>query len=371
MASPTWEQLEEVGLYDPSAPTADDRRQLLELLVTRGATMEQLLAADRIGRLPTLASDLLLTDEPRYTLKEVSAEFGGDLARTASAIRASGLPVPDPDEVALGEQDLFLLRRLSPALELFPEDTAMSLLRVISSSLARIADASVTAYLDTVERNIVAEGGTEMDHVEAVDRANSVLGGTVEALGPLLLNHLRQAIDRSRRAREGLAGFDTVRMGLGFVDMVGFTPLSQQVSASRLGSLVEDFEARAFDRVAEHDGRVVKLIGDEVMFVAVEPHDAAVIALDLIEAFSDNTVGATPRGGLVFGEVIVRGGDFYGPLVNLASRLAGEAVPGEVLVTDSIRAPLESNDDVALEPAGRRMLKGFAEPIRVWTLERR
>jgi len=70
------------------------------------------------------------------------------------------------------------------------------------------------------------------------------------------------AIRRNRAARPERAMQDTVRLTVGFVDLVGYTRLSQQLDARALGALVGRFEALASDAVAARDGRVVKLVGD-------------------------------------------------------------------------------------------------------------
>ncbi len=57
-------------------------------------------------------------------------------------------------------------------------------------------------------------------------------------------------------------------------------------------------------------------------------------------------------------------------MVNLASRIADLAVPGEVLVTESVEGVAVGDGPLAFEPAGRRMLKGFAEPIPLWSVTR-
>ena len=89
------------------------------------------------------------------------------------------------------------------------------------------------------------------------------------------------------------------------------------------------------------------------------------IVADLAAAFTDD--GTQPRGGLVFGEVLFRHGDYYGPIVNLAARLVDAAIPGEALVDRSVVEAMKDDDQV-FEPAGRRMLKGFDEPVAVWSL---
>ncbi|MGH9260632.1 MAG: adenylate/guanylate cyclase domain-containing protein, partial [Acidimicrobiales bacterium] len=74
-----------------------------------------------------------------------------------------------------------------------------------------------------------------------------------------------------------------------------------------------------------------------------------------------------PRGGLVFGEVLFRHGDYYGPVVNMAARLVDAAIPGEALVDGSV-VEATKDETLVFEPAGRRMLKGFEAPVAVWSL---
>ena len=112
----------------------------------------------------------------------------------------------------------------------------------------------------------------------------------------------------------------------------------------------------------ENDTRVVKLIGDEVMFVGLDPDATCRFALTLIDAFREDRV--IPRGGIVFGEVLFRHGDYYGPVVNRASRIADLAVPGEVLVDRSVAEVAT----IATESAGRRVLRGFEDPVEVYSL---
>ena len=150
---------------------------------------------------------------------------------------------------------------------------------------------------------------------------------------------------------------------IGFVDLNGFTSRSASMSPTELLDLVMTFEAASVDLVADHGGRLVKLIGDEVMFTAVEPSEACAIAAGLVRQ-ADRLAGGG-RAGLAHGHVISSGGDVYGDIVNLAARIVDVAVPGEVLVNEAITARA---DGLPFEPAGRRQLKGFAEPVRLWSL---
>ncbi|MCU0269545.1 MAG: adenylate/guanylate cyclase domain-containing protein [Acidimicrobiales bacterium] len=359
----------EVGLYDPAAPGASDRLALLTYLDGLGVPLEAMAAADNDDELAALASDQLLRPAGELTLAELAARLGEPVDDVTYRIRATGLPVPAPDERAFSEQDVALHRSLTPALELLEPDAAYQVLRVIGSSLAQIAEAAVTTYLDNVERLITEAGGSELDVARRSVDGVGVLGGALDALGPLLVRHVGVAVERSRRARRGPA-YDVFRLAIGFLDLVGFTPLSLRLSSRELGALVSEFESTARDLVAHHGGRVVKLVGDEVMFVAVDTDRACDIALDLLDVFREHQ-GITPRGGVAVGDLLTRHGDYYGPVVNLAARISDHAVPDEVLVTTDVRDDLaHTGAPFTLTSAGRRMLKGFDEPVPLWTLTR-
>jgi adenylate cyclase len=155
---------------------------------------------------------------------------------------------------------------------------------------------------------------------------------------------------------------------VGFVDLVGSTTMSRGLSARELSDTVDRFEEVSHRIAVNGNGRVVKFIGDEVMFVTSNADDACDIALGLVEAFEgDPTI--TPRGGLAEGEMLDRCGDYYGPVVNLAARLGELAVPREILVTAEVAASIRK-PTLRCEPAGRRALRGFDAPISLLSVSR-
>jgi adenylate cyclase len=91
--------------------------------------------------------------------------------------------------------------------------------------------------------------------------------------------------------------------------------------------------------------------------------------LALFERFAGDRA-VMPRGGIAAGEVLVRGGDYYGPIVNLAARVAQIAVPHELLVTAEL-ARAVAGAPLRIEPAGKRMLKGFEDPVGLASVTRR
>jgi adenylate cyclase len=160
-------------------------------------------------------------------------------------------------------------------------------------------------------------------------------------------------------------------LAVGFADMVGFTVLSQHLGDAELAAVVSRFEELAHDTVVALGGRVVKMIGDEVMFVVQTVTGAAEIGLSLAEAYADDELLSDVRVGLAVGPVLVQDGDFYGPVVNLASRLVGVANPGTVLVSGEFRTALvdEGGQDFDTRALRPRNLKDIGL-VQLWKLSR-
>jgi len=360
-------ELEAAGLYDPKSPTAPERLELLEWLASRGTTIDQMARAARAGALHALAGDLVLRPGRRYTIAEIAARAGVSDERVRELSLAAGLPPQPPDEPTYTDEDARMFAAFAGGSTLFGTAAVLRFIRTVGSSLARIAEAAVSLFLVNVEEPMRRQQATERALAEANLRAIETLDGVERMILGLFRTHMEAAITRFRHARRGKTLL-TARMTVGFVDLVGFTSLSGRMSPAELGTLVEHFEETAHDVVTARGGRVVKLIGDEVMFVAIAAAAACDIALALCDHFvRDDAV--TPRAALATGELLIRGGDYYGPTVNLASRVAELAVPKEILVTQEVATEARSSD-LRFEPAGKRMLKGFDEPVALLTVER-
>jgi adenylate cyclase len=156
---------------------------------------------------------------------------------------------------------------------------------------------------------------------------------------------------------------------VGFADLVSFTRLVRRLSEHELARVVQRFEALASDIVTAHGGRVIKTVGDEVLFVAMGAAPAAAIAIDLVEAMAEDDVLPDVRVGMASGQVVSRLGDVFGNTVNRASRLTALARPGTVLVDDAIAASLASVSGFEMSPLWRRTLRGIG-PVTPWSLRR-
>jgi adenylate cyclase len=350
----------------------DALARVRDALRAAGASDETIDEAASRHVLDLLAVDLLTVPSgKRFTPAEVCDETGLPLPLLKRMWRALGFLEPPDDEPVLTDLDVRAARDLRRLLDLGVTDldTALQLARVIGSSMARVAEASLLRGADAL--------GAADDDVAAADAFAAVAEQTLPAMARLLefvwRRHM-QAVARRvvlMRAGERDSGTGPV-LAVGFADMVGFTLLSQHLRDDELAAVVLRFEEISYDIVAAHGGRVVKTIGDEVMFVVGDPVEAARVGLELAEAYADDELLSDVRVGLAAGPVLVRDGDYFGPTVNLAARIVQIAEPGTVLVSDDLHAVLEARapDELAGRPLRPRYLKDVGK-VQLWSCSRR
>ncbi len=165
------------------------------------------------------------------------------------------------------------------------------------------------------------------------------------------------------------------RLAVGFADLVGFTRLTRRMEEEELGELVEAFETAAADLVAAHGGRLIKTLGDEVLYAADDAGIAAEIALRLIETMANDETMPELRVGIAFGTVTTRMGDVFGTTVNLASRLTSIAPRDAVLVDGAFAEELIRTGDApaseaeAAEAAATAEKEGEEPPVYRFALQ--
>jgi adenylate cyclase len=314
--------------------------------------------------LASLGADLVLQQSLTLDLDSAASRAGIDSSTFLQLWKTLGVDVSVPETLRFSELDAALTRSLC-ARDNFGDRGGDELLRVVGQALAQVAEAAVSFYVQDVEPHLLQDDLAPVDLAQHQAHAANKALEIGDGLGALFRHHLMDAISRQRTTQVDQKDPVVSRLAVGFVDLVGFTAMSHELSSRQLSQFVVDFAARAFRTTAESNARVVKHVGDEVMFVAFTAEQACRVALDLVADFTD--VGVQPRGGLAFGDVLSRHGDYYGPVVNLAARLADLAVPGEVLVAPEV-AEAASPSAISFEPAGRRQLKGFPHPVAVHSL---
>jgi adenylate cyclase len=156
---------------------------------------------------------------------------------------------------------------------------------------------------------------------------------------------------------------------VGFADLVSYTSLSRRMNEKTLAKLVQRFENKCAEIISVGGGRLVKTVGDEVLYIAETPAAGAEISLALAEAFTRDEILPEARVAMVWGRILSRLGDIYGPTVNLAARLTTLADPGTVLVDSMTAAALDQDERFVLIPQDVENVRGFGE-IQPVTLAR-
>ena len=369
-----------------STDTGRDPADIAALARVRAFLLEQRVPDEVVARaeeedvLDLLVADCLLVPGERYTQAEVAAITGMSEDLAGRFWRALGFADVGAEDRIFTDLDVDAVRTLQTMVDLGAADaeTALQLARVIGSSMARIAEAEVAP---AVRGGVGPLGGATGSSVGAADRFVRLADRSLPAMARLLefawRRHVQASVRRAMLLRSRHDPGALPDLCVGFADMVGFTMLSQQLSEEELAALVSRFEDVAHDTVTARGGRVVKMIGDEVMFVTDTATDAARIALALAEAYADDELLSDVRVALAVGPVLVQDGDFYGPVVNLASRAADIAAPGSVLVSDEFhRVLLEEADRVpgitgefAFKALRPRTVKDLGR-VTLWRLHR-
>jgi adenylate cyclase len=269
----------------------------------------------------------------KYDRHSVSEAIGLPPEETVQWWRAMGIVEVPEGVVAFGDSDLDMAKLLAELLDADAEhrDDVLRLARLLGGSFSRITDAQVRV-MEEVLGELLPEGSmdtpTRRAEVLLSAEGRGLLALFQESVMYVWRRHLFATLGRWVGAEE-----DQAVQAVGFADVSGFSVLSKRISPEELGELVDAFEREAVDVVTQYDGRVVKFIGDEVLFV-VESVDTAVdIALELSERMAESALPVQLHCGIAFGPTITIGGDVFGNTVNLAKRLTAAARRNKVVLT--------------------------------------
>ena len=283
--------------------------------------------ADPLGRIEEVER-ALLGSKRVFTRKEVADRAGVPIDVAEELWQQLGFPRTGDDDVAFTKEDLKALQRTNELISLgilTPESQA-ALVRTWGRSFARLAEWQV---------NLLAEIaiGDDTPQETLSELMDAVLPRVEKLQSYVWRRHLEGAASRLLdHAADGAPG-TTSTMAVGFVDIVGYTGQSKTLTDSELVHWVEYFENEMTRTVVDLGGRVIKTIGDEVLFVTDDPVSAAEVALIVTERGEDaHDEFPRVRAGIAYGDVVSRLGDVYGPNVNIAARLTSVARPGSVLV---------------------------------------
>ncbi|CAN5170558.1 MAG: adenylate/guanylate cyclase domain-containing protein [Nocardioides sp.] len=304
-----------------------------------------------------------LDGEGDYTSAQIAERTGVSLEQAKKLWRALGFPEAG-DAKMFTEEDVDALRRVNAVIEsgLIDFDLSVALTRAMGLTMARLSDWEISALLQHLESR------PEENGIDAVSRMfSSELSQNFEALMLYAWRrHLSASVTRVLASMAGDSDLHTTQLSVGFADIVSFTALSNRISEDRIGDLVELFESRCADVVANQRGRVIKSLGDSVLFVNDDPIRAYDTAEGIINVIGRDHRMPDVRVGLASGAVVTRMGDVFGPPVNMAARLTAVARRNRIII-DSATAELLPEDQFETRRLPARPVRGFGlvEPVAV------
>lgn len=326
------------------------------------------------GELVDLLEEYLLGEKPHLTGAELAAEVGIPFEEAQARWRSLGFAAVGDDIAAFTSADRDALRLTQRLIEvglIDPEDES-ALVRTLGRSFARLAEWQMGLLGRVID--LEAMDLEELSQImEEVTPAVESLQNYVWRRHTLLAaSRLLTAADRDEDEEgQDQGGENEVGqvMGVGFADIVDYTSQSRSLTRSELAHLIDRFEERALEIVVAHEGRIIKTIGDEILFVADDPEQIACIGLELVEERSVDEEFPKLRVGLAYGKALARLGDVLGPVVNVASRLTSTARPGRVVVDRNLADELRDDDHFRLRRLRRTSVRGYRR-LEPWALRR-
>ncbi|MEU1086626.1 adenylate/guanylate cyclase domain-containing protein [Streptomyces sp. NPDC005892] len=341
------------------------------------------LGIDALGQ---AVEEVLLGGGRVWTRQEMAERSGVGSERTESIWRALGFPMVEKDARVFTEADVEALRageRLIAA-GLITEESEIMMARALGHHLSRLAEWEVHTLWSWINRESAStlDGGTLMAHAAALlpemeQLQQHVWRRHLAAYAERVLAEADEAARaRSDRRADGLGderadgaaggpvppyeGADVRDRAVGFTDMVGYTRMTRGLGNAELVRVLDLFESLTGDVVAEGRGRVVKTIGDEVLFVCESASEAADIALELTARAEAEQRLPQVRTGLAHGAVLSRFGDVYGAAVNIAARLTAVARPDTVLVNTELAGELSGMPAYELRSLRPVSVRGYS-----------
>jgi adenylate cyclase len=379
---PAWvDRLIELGVLgerDGPAPFTTADTYLVRLLLAcdrAGIPIEAVAEAVAAGRLSFAwleGQPWSVGDAQQRTWTQLCDQRGLDTGRLQRLYQAAGLPRPALDAPPR-ERDTDIVAGLAAGQGLgLDEAVAARVTRVYGENLRRLAQAEAQFYHAYVEGPLLASGLDERAMRELATQLSSQMVPVVERMLLALyarhqerymiddlVQHIEAACDDD--ALDG-ARRSAADSAMCFLDLVGYTRLTEELGDAAAARLVVDLADVAQQVAAEYGGEPVKWLGDGVMFHFPEPGPAVVAALDLVSAVPE--VGLPPAHvGLHAGPVVFQDGDVFGRTVNLAARIAARAGADQVLVSDEVVEAASSTKGLRFQPVGTAELKGVVAPV--------
>ena len=309
---------------------------------------------------------LVLGGARRYTRLEVENRSGVARDRTERLWRALGFADVDDDAKVFTDADIEALELIDGLVDsgLIDPTLEAGAARAAGQSLSRLAEWELGLLTQYAAKRL--ESGAAADEATVLGYAETILP-TLERLHSYIWRRHIAAL--ASPALAGSAEVASHALVVGFADLVGYTRLTRTLTEKELEGLIERFESMAATVVATAAGRVVKTLGDEVLFVADDAPTAAAIGLGLLDAVDADGDMPDLRIGMAMGDVRSRFGDVYGPVVNIASRLTSVAKPGTIRVDRELASALAGTTGLHLRRYRPMAVRGYSH-LSSWRLTR-
>jgi class 3 adenylate cyclase len=383
------EWLARIGLITPDE---DDRFTFGDVLTVKmtSALVESGVPADSIERtaadgvLSFRRTDEYLPSQPGRRSDRTFAEFQRSAGPRAdllpSVYEVLGLPKPDPAApIHVDEEAMF--ERFLDAWAMAPDDDVP--IRA-ARLMAHAARAAMLGWMDLQDEQLAAPARERLLRGELDEFPDDVRVAFMKVtnLAPEMFTWLSARYLEDRSVSSIVEGFERFLASRGlapipaprappaivFVDLSGFTRLTSERGDESAMIAATSLQAHADATATRHGGRLVKLLGDGAMLRLTDATAGIGAALDLVETLAGE--GAlSPHAGVHAGPVIERDLDVYGQTVNLASRIADAAGPGEVLASEAVVAAV-GTAPFAFERTEDVGLKGLPEPIPLFRVTR-
>ena len=323
--------------------------------IQRGALSLDFLDAAAYERFAALATE---------TFQQVSDRTGIPFEILVVIREAIGMAEPSPDD-RLREDEMAIVPFIELQVSLGFRPAAIErLLRVQGDSTRRIAEQEAAWWNSEVLQPAMAagKGPEEVGNAELSDRISPLSEQTVVAM-----YHAQQARSWTANIVEGFEGL-MVRAGIHsrlerlpaicFLDITGYTRLTQERGDDAAADLASTVARVVRRTCVPHHGKPIKWLGDGVMFYFDDPGPGVLAALEMLDALA--AAGLPPAHvGLHAGPVLFQEGDYFGSTVNLSSRIADFARPGEVLVSQDV-ADASQETGIVFNDIGPVELKGVS-----------
>jgi len=357
------EQLRSMGIHHELLTSDADLVAMVDLLLELGVSLDDMVDAD----LTSLGAPRMIRPEASIEPGDVFSRDADDVEFRHRASVALGYNI-DEDSRLLTPAEVDAVEFFSGMRNLVGEEDMLALLRVLGGSMGTVARSVITSLRLHYETPILEETGSLVEVFRSYQAiTEEMLPRFLTASAAVLRRHVAVAA-----ASQNLWNVDRSHAGtmeqtaIGFVDMVGFTSFTERANLEQFVVALRSFESQAQAVIVENSGTLIKLIGDEVMFSAPTPASAIKIARQLSELPLGDSGPGSVRIGLAFGDVVAVGGDFYGTVVNIASRAVQHAEPDEIVMTAAVANGAHAS--TLIESIGPRSLRGISEPVELFRL---